>query len=236
MPSEFDSKQAIKNAFTNMKADDLYKQIDDRYTSWLDHTAGMRNQWRLNSLFAQGFQWATLQPSQNKIIMPPTSRHRKRITLNLIKPWLLDTEAKLDIALPTFDVTPNSTSQMNKDAAKAGESYGQHLWRQLEMRQKYRVIVRHCEHFGGCFGVLDWDETIGPLYSQRQQLPDEASAGQAMDEMFTLGDLRYDIFSPDNVVTDEEDTDMDEKPYVILASWMSLDNIRERWDDGHNLT
>jgi hypothetical protein len=237
VPSEFDANQAIKNRMTTVAPAELYKLIDDRYIRWLDHTAGLRNQWRLNSLFAQGFQWAALQPSQNKVILPPTTRSRRRITFNLIKPWLLDTEAKLDVALPTFDVTPNNTAQANKDAAKAAESYGQHLWRQLEMREKYRQIVRHSEHYGGCFGVLDWDETIGPLYSRRQQLPDGSGpslvGGKPQDEMFTLGDIRYDIYSPDNVITDEENTDLDEKPYIILASWMSLDNIREKWDDGH---
>ena len=225
--TEFDERQATKNGFKNADLATRYKLIDDRYLRWLDITQGMRNQWRMNAMFARGFHWAVLQPTQNRIIQPPTSRSRKRVTLDLITPWMLDTEAKLHINLPTFDVSPNTLSQDNKDAAIAGESYGQHLWRSLEITQKYDWIVRNCEIYGHCFGVLDWDRTIGPLYSVREE---------EEDRLFTLGDLRFDIFTPDNVVTDEEHTEIDEKNYVILASWMSLDSIRERWEEGKNVT
>jgi len=236
MASEFNSKQAEKNGIATMPADELYTMLDKKYVAWLDHTAGMRNQNRLNNLFAQGFQWITLQPAQNRVITPPSPRNRRRVTLNLIKPWLLDTEAKLDIALPTFDVTPNTLSQPNKDAAQAGEGYGQHLWRNLEMRKKYRQIVRHCVHFGHCFGMIDWDETIGPMFTVRKQREDGAGPelmnGQPVDDIITLGDLRFDVLSPMGVITDEEDTELDEKSYILLANWMSLDSIRERWEEG----
>lgn len=231
MATEFDSKQRQKNGIASLSLSELTSLIDSRYQWWLQHTMGMRNQWRLNNLFMQGFQWIALQPSVNKIIQKPQPRGRRKVTLNLLKPWAMDTEAKLMIDMPHFDVTPSTLAQKNKDAAIAGEAYAYHLWKHLEMPQKYSEIVRRCEVYGHCFGMPDWDETIGPLYAHRRTDPE----GNQIEEMFTLGDMRLDIYSPHVVVTDELDTPMDSKPYIILASWMSLDDISSRWEEGYKV-
>ena len=232
MPTEFDNIQAIKNGMAQASTDELYSLLDKRYLWWLNHTMGMRNQWRINSLFMQGFQWIALQPSLDKIINKPSPRGRKKITMNLVKPWALDTEAKLMIDMPSFDVTPNTLAQKNKDAAIAGEAYAYHLWKNLEMPVKYSDIVRRCENYGNCFGHIDWDETIGPLFGQRV----DNAGGEKEEQLFTLGDMRYDILSPHTVITDELDTPLDQKPYIMFASWMSLDDIRMRWENGVEVT
>ena len=231
MASEFDTMQAQKSGIVGLSSDELYDILDKRYLWWLNHTMGMRNQWRINSLFMQGFQWIALQPSLDKIIAKPAPRGRKKVTLNLLKPWGMDIEAKLMIDMPAFDVTPNTLAQKNKDAALAGEAYAFHLWKNLDMPLKYSDIVRRCENYGNCFGHIAWDETIGPLFGQRV----EDETGTKKEQLFTLGDMRFDIISPHNVVTDELDTVMDQKPYIMFASWMSLDDIRMRWDEGHKV-
>jgi hypothetical protein len=233
-----DAREVVKNQIADLTHEELYQTIDDKYVHWVDTTAGLRNEWRLTNMFAQGYQWVSVMPSTNRILQTASPRDRRRVTLDLIGPWLMDTEAKLHITLPTFDVTPNTLSQENKDAAVGGEAYGQHLWRNLEMLEKYDEIVRMCEHFGHAFGVLDWDETIGPMFSQRRQDGDGnpvQSPSGPVDDVFTLGDLRFDVLGPNNVITDELPTPMDDKPYVILAQWMSLDNIRATWDEGHKV-
>ncbi len=230
--SEFDSLMATKSGIVNATSEELYNLLDKRYLWWLNHTMGMRNQWRINSLFMQGFQWIALQPSLDKIVNKPMPRGRKKVTLNLLKPWAMDTEAKLMIDMPSFDVTPNTLAQKNKDAALAGEAYAFHLWKNLEMPQKYADIIRRCENFGHCFGHIDWDETIGPLFGQRV----DDGEGNKSEELFTLGDMRYDILSPHVVITDELDTPTDQKPYIMFASWMSLDDIRMRWEEGVHVT
>lgn len=231
-----DPREQAKNAISDLTAEELYQTIDKKYLQWVDVTAGMRNEWRVSNMFCQGYQWVSVMPSTNRILQTPSPRDRRRVTLDLIGPWLLDTEAKLHITLPTFDVTPNNTDQANKDAAIGGEAYGQHIWRNLDMLEKYDEIVRMCEHFGHAFGVLDWDETIGPLFAQRRQDgangPALSPDGKPVDDLFTLGDLRFDVLGPQHVITDELATPMDDKPYVILAQWMSLDNIRATWEDG----
>ena len=124
----------------------------------------------MNILFASGIQWAVWSQQSNRIIVPQAPRGKVRMTINLIKPWLLDTMAKFDIAVPQMDVLPNTSNQDDKEASVAGESAGQHYWRRLRMRAKNRLINNYTAHFGDCYGLIDWDESIGPRFQKTTRI------------------------------------------------------------------
>ena len=221
--------QGRPNGFVNPSDDDLIDVIQRQFKIWTDESIGIRNQWRMNALMARGFQWAVLNTVTQRVLMPPPPPSRRHITINMVKPWLLDTEAKLHIATPTFDVTPDTLSAEDKDAAVAGESLGQHYRRFLEIEDRYaQEIVRPCLHFGNCYASLDWDETIGPMYSQRGDNGDES--------IETAGDVRLDIWPPWQFFCDELPGPLDNKSFLCFHSWMTLDEIRRRWEEGSKVS
>jgi|2_EtaG_2_1085320.scaffolds.fasta_scaffold01169_4 hypothetical protein len=220
--------QAKPNGFVDPSDDDIVDVVNRQFATWTDESIGIRNQWRMNALMARGFQWAVLNTVTQKVLMPPPPPSRRHITINMLKPYLLDTEAKLHIATPTFDVTPDTLSSEDKDAAIAGESLGQHYWRFLEIEDRYaREIVRPCMHFGNCYASLDWDETIGPMFSQQDEDGSEA--------IETEGDIRLDIWPPWQFFCDELPGPLDRKSFLCFHSWMTLDEINRRWEEGVNV-
>ena len=217
--------QKIDGGFVDPSDDDLLDVIKRQFAIWTDESIGLRNQWRMSALMARGFQWAVLNTVTQKVIMPPPPSSRRHITVNMLKPYLLDIEAKLHIATPTFDVTPDTLASEDKDAAIAGESLGQHYWRFLEIEDRYsQEIVRPCLHFGNCYASLDWDETIGPMFSQQGE--------DGIESIETEGDIRLDIWPPWQFFCDELPGPLDKKSFLCFHSWMTLDEITRRWEEG----
>jgi len=216
--------QQVKEGFAKADTPTLASIIQSQYQWWLDETRGQRAQWRINALFARGFQWSVLNSETQRIIQPPSPKSRKYVTVNVLKPWAMDTEAKLAIATPAFEVTPNTLAQEDKDAAILGEKLGSHYWRQLNLPSVGTQIVRNLLHFGNCYVETPWDRTIGPRF--KRQLPDGAT------ETTTQGDIRAVMHEPWNWFCDELPGDADDKLFQCFTSWMSIDKINNHWPDG----
>jgi hypothetical protein len=216
--------QQIPEGFAKADSATVASIVERQYRWWLDHTRGQRAQWRMNALFARGYQWAAMSTETQRIIVPPAPSSRKYVTINVLKPWALDTEAKLAINSPAFEVTPNTLDQEDKDGAIIGEKVGSHYWRQLELPNEGTQIVRQLLHFGNCYVETPWDQTIGPRFER--QLPDGST------ETTTKGDLRITVREPWNWFTDELPGDTDDKLFICMTSWMSIDKINNYWPDG----
>ena len=233
MAKEYRDIQAQKNGWYKLTDEELWSVIKGKYDAWLEATQSQRRQWRMNMLFARGVQWAIFDP-RGRPVQPRPPTGTVRITKNLIKPFLLDVEAKFDIRNPTFDVVPNTTAEDDKDAAIAGENSGQHYWRALKIRKQWRQIVRHCEHMGSCLGVLDWDETIGPQYVRELPGVLGPNGSPAKIEHESDGDLTLDLYSAFRYFTDEYAGEIDAKYWLGLVGWMTIDAQRERWEEAKN--
>ena len=231
--------QGRKNAAMKLTDDQLLEMITGGWEHWVDQGQDLRTTWRTCSLMAQSYQWIAVNPVTSQIISMPSVPGRKKVTLNLMKPYLMDNETKLDIEVPSFDVTPSTLSQEDKDAAIAGEAFSEHYWRALKVRQFYREgVVRQAMHFGGCFGIPDFDDTIGPRW-RRQKLdangkPLTNARGEAVYEYGTDGDIRIDMVSYFDAFCDELPGEIDQKMWFCVAKWMPTDEIRERYDEANN--
>lgn len=224
-----------KNSAQNLSEDALLSMITRGWEHWVDQGQDMRTMWRTCSLFAQSYQWIAVNPVTSQIMSMPSVPGRKKVTFNMIKPWLLDNETKLDIEVPSFDVTPSTLSQEDKDAALAGEGYSEHYWRALKIRQFYREgVVRQAMHFGGTFGLVDFDDTIGPRWRRQQAdgngQPLVDQRGNPVYEYGTDGDIRLDLVSYFDAFCDELPGSMDQKLWFCVAKWMSTEEIREKYD------
>lgn len=229
-----EQNEARKNYLQDMTELEISKYVVQLYEHWLDIAQEDFRRWRMNALFCAGVHWAVWSQAQSRLVIPTPPRGKVRITFNLIKPWLLDTEAKYDIALPEMFVLPNTGHQDQKDAAIASEMVGQHLWRVVKMRKKNRLINRYNMHYGDCLGMWDWDETIGPRVQQTSRILDARGETQSV-EIISLGDLRLDILLPYNYFTDEHPGELDQKFYLGTVDWYPLDQIRNTWDDGYKV-
>jgi len=232
MALTFEELQKSNNGWASVDEEDLAGVLSARYHSWLSQTKDLRRQWRLNTLFARGIQWAVYDPS-GRVVVPRPPPGKFHITKNFIKPWSMDIESKLDLQFPTFDVVPNSPNQEDKDASIAGESTGQHYWRLLQMRSQHRSIVRKCINHGGCLVLLDWDETIGPKFARKGEILD--ATGQPSVTLEVDGEIRLDVLSSFKWFCDEQPGDLDEKAWMGVASWATLDKLRETYKEGHRV-
>jgi hypothetical protein len=231
MAATFEEVQKGTNAWGGLDDKELASVVSERFNIWLDQTKDLRRQWRLNTLFLRGIQWAVYDPS-GRVVVPKPPPGKVRITKNFIKPWAMDIEAKLDLLFPTFDVVPNSPNQDDKDAAIAGEAVGQHYWRLLKMRSSHRAIVRKCLTHGGCLALLDWDETVGP---KTLELGEVAPDGTQSEDLIIHGDVTLDIISQFKWFCDEQPGELDDKSHLGVANWMSLDKIRRIYEKGEEV-
>jgi hypothetical protein len=229
MATTFAEVQKTKNGWDKLDDSELVGMIERRYEVWLDQTKDLRRQWRLNTLFMRGIQWAVYDPS-GRVIVPKPPPGKVRITKNLMKPWALDIEAKFDLLFPTFDVVPNSPNQEDKDAAIVGEDTGQHYWRLLKFRSRRRQTVRNCLNHGGCLAILDWDETVGPRFLRTGQIVDPT--GEPFQEIETDGDVTLEIYSHFKWFCDEIPGELDSKSWLGTANWMTMDKIAATFAEG----
>ena len=220
-----------KNGIASLSTDAMAQLIKDRYDTFVDYAQEDFRRWRMNVLFARSIQWGVMDTATNRIVVPRPPRGKIRLTINMLKPWLLDTEAKYNIDYPTFEVEPNTSYQEDKDAAVAGERTGDHYWHWLKIKKKMRVTTRYNLHFGGSFWELDWDDTVGPKVQVNTDVLDPD--GQPATDIRVLGDVTLDVRLPHQVFTDELPGEFDVKPYVGIVSWMSLDDIVNNWEKGH---
>src|SRR3990167_718528 len=218
---------------------DKIKIIRDHYDQWLRYTRPKKQIWKWCEAFSSGVQWGVMDFSGTRILVPPVPEGRRRVTVDMISPWRMDTVAKLTATLPTIEAVPNTLRSEDKQGALVGDKFLSHYWEALEFDQEYQDLTDGVVTLGTMYYRLWWDENAGPQWAQvemEEQMSEELGRMVMMPKMGmepTLrrdGDLVGQVLRPECVFDDGQPGDIDDKLWVGIATWEMVDQIDKRWN------
>ena len=165
--------------------------------------------WYLNLAFYFGKQWVTWQRSPtgtgNRLVEPPSSRNRVRLTSNRIAPVIRDELTKLIKEEPQFYVVPNTTEPTDVAAARVGESIAEYILK----TNNYNKVRRQ---------VTFWTLICGTGFTK-------VTCPGTDKELLLERVTALHLFAPNL-----EDEFIQTQPYLIHARGMSPEIIEETYD------
>lgn len=221
-----------------MDAEELFSFIaDDHYKKWVDYTTPKRQIWRWCDAFKSGLQWSVFDHTMTRLIVPKLPEGRVRMTVNKIRPWAFDMEAKLVALDPVAEVVPRNMNSENKSAALVGEKFRQHYDDVLEFLEAKRELVRNVLTFGESYYWVGWDEFAGPVY-YRDKLEKQIDPADGQERLLPIegqqeiireGEIVGNVLTPFAVFDDCQPGRLDDKFFLGVATWETLDFIYNKW-------
>ncbi len=214
-----------------LKSDDddraikLIKELTLRYRQ---ETSQLRLKWLLCAAFVKGIHYAYLDRNTNTLVTQQLEEGRKRSKTNRIGSWWWHMQARVSVSRPTWEVQPLDLSPEETSAAKGGTAFLQSHAQNISFELKRIKIANYLLTFGNAFSLVrsftdkHRFQALPKYYADGTPEIDEETGEQAVIRV-PIRDVDSEIFLPHNLLTENDDTEIDDKWNIILSKWRGLD-------------
>lgn len=226
---EFDYRDVFLKTDTD---EEVTARIDMKLEKYEKDSRDFRHQNLLNSAFARGNQWCTLNKRRGVLVSYDDPNQRRRVTDDLISPWKAHTIANMTTALPEFTAVPdgerNSTSVIGARVGTKLLSYYWDAWKFIEL---YIQMSGYCIDTGNALTFVNYvpnaKKVSTLIIDPDTNTPQRNDDGSLMYEFETVGDLTVDILMADQVVCDLSPVAIYDKTWAIIRVDRSMDYYRD---------
>lgn len=185
-----------------------------QYNKCKNQRSAKERQWYVNLAFYSGkqnIQLTTSKATTNgfQITTPKAPPWRVRMVINKMRPAVRKQVANLTSQEPKFFTVPGGTTDADNMSARIAESIIDNYYREAHYKIKLKQLIWWGSICGSSFFKTYWDKTVK-----------DANGNQ--------GDYTTDVITPFHIyVPDLLQSDLELQPYVIHASTMSPDKVKQ---------
>ena len=208
--------------------EELLVKIPQLHDIYLNARQDFMFEWLMEAANVRGIQYSVLDTDRNILVTQRLPEGRKRSKINKIGSWQKRMIARVVTVRPEFEVSPRNLSMEATNAAIAGTAFLQHNMQTQRWTTKRHMLAKVASTFGNAF-IYTRHYTDN---TRQEPLPQFEVDGEtpAIDPetgkqkvLFTdVEDIDQEVLLPHNVLCDNEPTEIDEKPIIILGFWRPL--------------
>lgn len=236
------STQTFGRRFTGDEDDTtIAAEIEERCSWYESETRTLRRQWLINSAFARGQQFSLLHRTEDRLVNLNLPPGRKQVQVDMIGPWKEHMIANMIKVSPAFEAIPETMDGADVTAARFGTSLLDYYWENWRFIEQYIQICNYLMDFGNAFIYLNYMEDGSkyrsrPVYDPETGLTLEDENGEPLMEKTPIGDIYSRVLMPHNIVTTLDDGPLENKPWVVITQYRSLDYYVEQYgEDGEKV-
>lgn len=189
----------------------LIGEVEEKYNRWRRDRLMHEPQWFVNHAFARGHHYVEWSGIDQRLVVPPSPRHREHRTINLVQPKVRARLAKFLKNRPVPVVVPATSDIEDKQNAEATTKALDYAWRKFQLERCYRDALLHASHTGHGYWWFHWDE----MALGRVLVPDEATGKESVQEGL-IGDVKIEVSGPWEVlVADPSVTYVGDQPEIM---------------------
>lgn len=217
-----------------MAKTDKKKLVEECYQSLIEQTSTLRRKWLTCAAFARGYHYGVIDPDSNSLrfVAPPNGMQRSKI--NKIRYWKRHMKARLTLPDPDFEIIPSDTTVAEEQLADFETALVQHTIKH-EWLGKKLTLASYLLDFGNAFFYLrDMKDKNNYSYvTQKDQNgnPILDDYGEPIVEKVETEGIELNVLKPHNVLCDSNDTDLQDKPFIILAFSRTKSYFKETYDE-----
>lgn len=181
----------------------LVKEIKDKIDTVDDISYRMQNY--LNIAYYAGKQWLSYDKVNKKLIEPPKSPYKTRITANRIQPIVRTELAKITKSKPIMNVIPASDSEEDIASANIGDKVTSYIEYELDCQKSDKECI--------LWGLTTEAGYIKPFW--------DITKGDKIDDTTKTGDINIDVVSPFEVKYDPSAKKWSE------VRWLAFEKARD---------
>ncbi len=205
----------------------VIREVEDFYQEVRQTRTAHEGQWFLNGAMLRGNQHVEWSKQDQKLVTPPASKSRRRVTINKLQPKNRARQAKFLKNRPIPVVIPATQDVEDKLDARATTKAFSYIARTARLEQKYADALRWASMCGHGYWWFYWD----PAIQGRVKIKDELT-GQEQVMTTPLGDVAVEVGSPFEVfVADASIHYIGDQPKIMRVRERSLDDIAQRYPD-----
>jgi hypothetical protein len=228
---------------------DLVKALEETRQRRLKLRRGHETIWWNNICLLAGDHYAEWDPRTAELRERENPDHHVRLVLNHALTVARTELAKLTKTRPIYDVLPSSDESVDIAAAKVGLSVLDWAWWKFRLQSMRKQVLWWQIATGLGSLYVGWDpsndsageqawmidpNTGEPTFNdeRKKELKEMFNQGiieELPEERYPLGDLEYKVFSPFQLLPDENCLEFNELKDLITTEIMDVDIAKETW-------
>lgn len=207
---------------------EVIADINSKLRDAVDDRKGLELQWRLNTAFLYGDQYARIHPRTETIKQKKPARpHMEREVFNQILPLIETRLANLKSVTYGMRVNPRTTEYDDLVKAETGTEILRFIQSTQNFQEKMDRASYIMELTGSAIWSCWWDNDAGDEYARETIIEIDEDGNEVESErVYYTGDLRFDYLSPYDVYPESNlKDDVKSQRYVIIKQAKSVEDI-----------
>lgn len=205
----------------------LSRLVEDRYDLGQQIRKPHEGDWFVCGAFVRGHQYVEWSSRDSRLTVPPASRRRIRIVVNIIQPKWRARAAKFLKNRPIPIVIPATTDLEDRLDARSTTKALEFIWQKLQLESAYGRALRWASITDHGYWWFSWD----PKAEGKMAFTDPQT-GEEKILTLPLGEIDVEVGSPFEVVVgDPTQSTIGDQPWIIRVKRRPLSYIEARFPE-----